>query len=75
MKATERAKTFRDRDRTDPHTPWPLRFLGYDWMTSLGIGAIGFAIMALVGSGGMFWLLAALCAVGAVLSWVLVHSA
>jgi len=55
--------------------PGPLLFFSYDWMVSLGVGAIGFAIMALAGAGGMFWLFAALCAVGAVLSWVLAHSA
>lgn len=75
MKATERAKRFRERDGSERRMPWALALFAQEWTVILGLAAVGSGIAAFAGAGGAFWGVAALCAVGAALGWLLPRSA
>lgn len=75
MKAAERAKQFRERDGSERRLPWALSFFVQEWAAILGVAAVGSGIGAFAGAGGAFWWVAAVCAVGAALGWLLPRSA
>ena len=75
MTATERAKRFRERDGSERRMPWALTSVAHEGSAILGLAAVGLGVAAFAGAGGGYWVLAGVCAVGALLGWMFVRSA
>ncbi len=55
--------------------PWLVSQFAREWTVILGFAAVGLGVAAFAGAGGGYWVLAGVCAVGALLGWMFVRSA
>ena len=75
MKASERARRFRQQDETERRSPWGLLYEVRVWTLWLAVIAIGSAVTALTTDNTPeAWWVAAGCALGSALCWMFERS-
>ncbi len=75
MTATERVKRLSEGDESERQMPWAVRVFAREWTAILGVAAVGLGVAGFAGAGVAFWVLAGVCAVGALLGSMFVRSA
>lgn len=60
MRASERAKRFRERDKTEPDLPWAIRMELADQGVWMAVGAVVAGGLALTTSPHLWWVAGAL---------------
>ena len=74
MKASERARRYRQQDETERRSPWGLLYETRSWTLYLAAMAIGCAVTALTNDIPEAWWFAGGCAVGSALCWMFERS-